>query len=108
MVEYNPRPVDPSRPGERIHETTVVRSSNNNGVIAAIILFIVLAIGAFAYFSTDDARMESTTTPAPAVSEQVAPDPDAAQPVPAPDAPVEIAPAAPAANDAAPAPAVNP
>jgi hypothetical protein len=114
MVEYNPYPRDgdnahpnTARPNERIHETTVVRSSNSSGAIAAIVLFIVLAVGAFAFWSANEAPVNTTTDTAPAISEQVAPDPaiDPARPVPAPDAPA-IEPAAP--ETTAPAPAPNP
>jgi len=111
MVDYTPhtRPGEQGRPHEHVRETTVVRSGNSNGVMAAIVLFILLGIAGFVFWTADENVPANTAAPGAEINQQVAPDVDPARPVPAPDAPL-IAPdaAAPAAPlETAPAPAID-
>ena len=111
MVDYTPhnRP-DQGRPYEHVRDTTVVKSGSSTGVIAAVVLFILLAVAGFVFWTADDTTI-NTAPPGAEVNEQVAPalDADPARPVPAPDAPLIApdadAPAAPL--ETAPAPATN-
>ncbi|MGJ8572992.1 MAG: hypothetical protein ACSHXI_20085 [Hoeflea sp.] len=111
MVDYTPhtRPGEQDRPHEHIRETTVVKSGSSTGVMAAVVLFALLAIAGFVFFTADDTQTVNVTAPGAEVNEQVAPDADPARPVPAPDAPlVEPDAAAPEAPlETAPAPATN-
>ena len=88
--------------------------TGNTGVMAAVVLFVLLAVAAFVFWTADDYEAVNTTVPAAEsgaqINEQATPAENPARPVPAPDAPM-IAPdaAAPAAPDttASPAPATN-
>ena len=116
MVDYTPhnRPSEEGRrPYEHVRDTTVVKSGNT-GVMAAVVLFILLAVAGFVFWTADEAQTINTTAPGAEVNEQVAPAADEARPVPAPDAPliepdaaapVETAPTAPL--ETAPAPATD-
>ena len=110
MVDYTPhnRPGEPGRPHEHVRETTVVRSSNSNGVMAAIVLFILLGIAGFVFWTADENVTANTAAPGAEINEQMAPAPDVdpARPAPAPDAPL-IAPDTPAPAETAPAPAID-
>jgi hypothetical protein len=110
MVDYTPhnRPGEQGRPYEHVRDTTVVKTGNT-GVMAAVVLFVLLAVAGFVFWTADDNQTINTAAPGAEINEQVAPDADPARPVPAPDAPL-IAPdaAAPAAPlETAPAPATN-
>jgi hypothetical protein len=116
MVDYTPhnRPSQQGRrPYQHVRDPAVVKTGNT-GVMAAVVLFVLLAVAAFVFWTAEDYEAVNTTVPAAEsgaqVNEQAAPAGDAARPVPAPDAPL-IAPdaAAPAAPDttASPAPATN-
>ena len=115
MVDYTPhnRPSEQGRPPyEHVRDTTVVKTGNT-GIMAAVVLFVLLAVAGFVFWTADDAQMVETTAPAvesgAQVNEQVAPDANPARPAPAPDAPLiapdAAAPAAPA--ETAPAPATD-
>lgn len=111
MVDYTPhnRPSEEGRrPYEHVRDTTVVKSGNT-GVMAAVVLFILLAVAGFVFWTADEAETVNTAAPGAEVNEQVAPAADPARPAPAPDAPL-IAPdaAEPAAPlETAPAPATD-
>ncbi|SOE16793.1 hypothetical protein SAMN05877838_1675 [Hoeflea halophila] len=108
MVDYTPhnRPSEEGRrPYEHVRDTTVVKTGNT-GVMAAVVLFVLLAVAAFVFWTADETRVVETTAPAAQVNEQVAPDADASRPAPAPDAPL-IAPDAAAPAETAPAPATG-
>lgn len=111
MVDYTPhnRPSEQGRrPYEHVRDTTVVKTGNT-GIMAAVVLFVLLAVAGFVFWTADDAQMVETTAPGAQVNEQVAPAADPARPVPAPDAPLiapdAAAPAAPA--ETAPAQAID-
>ena len=81
MADYTPH----NRPGEQgayehVRETTVIHSGNSTGVMAAVVLFILLAVAGFVFWTADDSQTINTTAPGAEINEQVAPDAQTARP----------------------------
>jgi len=98
------RPVEQGLPHEHVRETTVVNSRSGTGVMAAFVLFVLLAVAGYIFWTTDENVTANTAAPGAEINEQVAPAPasDPARPVPTPEIPAELAPA-----ETTPAPSID-